>query len=499
MSPPAPAVAEREVRMRWGPKQYAALTDTTHALNVEGSLRSGKTTMALWKELSALVDHPGLFTILSRWTEDATHALLKPLWRAVLRNAGVSAVWNGEEHYDELPNGSRAYIRGLKAQDAHTRYGKFRGLTLSRAYVDQAEEMPHDVYLELKARLSQKGYPHQITITPQAVEVTHWIAHEFPESNAIPDRRYLWLSVYDNAPNLDADTIRHLEATYPLGHPKRKTLVDGRRGLNVIGVPVYKGMFNRALHERPLAWNPALPLYEAYDFGKHHPCWLAAQFPIGGGIVLLGGVLGMDLFLEDFLPLVQGYRAAWFPKLIDLRTCCDPAGTHAHSHGTRENALSVLRAAYAEGHLIEYRENSNAPDVRGAMVERLAGQMRRRTPWGEAFGIDGTKDHDEQMTRWWRVGAGGPVPWAFLADGCEAGYVWDEHYVSVGSKQVRKPKKDGWYEHGQNCLEYLELNFGGGQATAAEEDARDRARRAAEEAARQRGPQSPEVGTGWMG
>ena len=32
--------------------------------------------------------------------------------------------------------------------------------------------------------------------------------------------------------------------------------------------------------------------------------------------------------------------------------------------------------------------------------------------------------------------------------------------MSVGSKQVRKPKKDGWFEHGQNCHEYRELNFG---------------------------------------
>ncbi len=48
----------------------------------------------------------------------------------------------------------------------------------------------------------------------------------------------------------------------------------------------------------------------------------------------------------------------------------------------------------------------------------------------------------------------------FLADGFEAGYVWDEHLVSVNNKPVRKPKKDGWYEHGMNCAEYLELNFG---------------------------------------
>jgi len=78
--------------------------------------------------------------------------------------------------------------------------------------------------------------------------------------------------------------------------------------------------------------------------------------------------------------------------------------------------------------------------------------MRRRTPQGEAFVIS--------PDRWLRASSESIVPWKFLADGFEAGYVWDEHFVSVGSKQVRKPKKDGWFEHGQNCHKYLELNFG---------------------------------------
>jgi hypothetical protein len=37
--------------------------------------------------------------------------------------------------------------------------------------------------------------------------------------------------------------------------------------------------------------------------------------------------------------------------------------------------------------------------------------------------------------------------------------------VSVGNKQIRKPKKDGWFEHGMNCTEYLELTFGADKPT----------------------------------
>lgn len=89
------------------------------------------------------------------------------------------------------------------------------------------------------------------------------------------------------------------------------------------------------------------------------------------------------------------------------------------------------------------------------MVERMAGAMRKRTAdRGEAFLVNSDPD------KWLTISEKSTVCDRFLADGFEAGYVWDEHMVSVGNKQVRKPKKDGWYEHGQNCAEYLELNFG---------------------------------------
>lgn len=445
-------LTERTVTMRWRGKQWTALQDDTHALNVEGSLRSGKTTIALWKELNALVAHPGIHTILARWTEDATQSILKPIWRAMLQQAGIRARWNPLEHYDELGTGSRAYIRGLKAQDAQTRYGKFRGLTLARAYIDQAEEVPQDVYLELKARLSQAHYPHQIVITPQAVDERHWIAKEFPEDNGIPHRKYIPLSVYDNQHNLDAATLRNLEETYPLGHPKRRTLIEGRRGMNIIGEPVYGGAFNRRIHERALPFNPALPLEEALDFGKHHPCWVARQVDPFGAVLMLGGVQGEDLFLDDFMQVVARYRREWFGEVKTLKTCCDPAGSHQSSQGLRQTGVDILRTHYPPGHRIAFVDNSNAPDVRLAMIEELARAMRRRTSTGEAFGVDDT--------RWLVVSSRrGVLPEKFYSDGLEVGYVWSPLTVSVNNKPMRQPIKDGWFEHGQNCAEYLQLNF----------------------------------------
>lgn len=48
----------------------------------------------------------------------------------------------------------------------------------------------------------------------------------------------------------------------------------------------------------------------------------------------------------------------------------------------RQNAVGIPRA-----HQLNPRRepNSNAPDMRLAMIERMAGQMRQRTPEGERF------------------------------------------------------------------------------------------------------------------
>lgn len=442
------------VEMIWRGKQSEALLDTTRYLDVEGALRASKTTICLWKELNACLETPGIHTLLSRWTDDATHGILKPIWRAILQKAGVTPQWHAREEYDELPGGSRAYIRGLKASEDTNRYGKFRGLTLARFYVDQAEELPHDVYQELKGRLSQVGYTQQGVISPNPPSEDHWIAREFPESNHLRDHKYIRLSIYDNAHNLDPETIASLEREFPAGHAKHGPTLLGTRGLNVTGQAVYGGAFRRQLHVRATTLNPQLPLLEVLDFGKHHPCVLWSQFDPWGGWTWLGGVMGQDLGLGDFVRVVQSYRQQWFPTPLELLWACDPAGTHANSHGT-ETAISVLQSA---GIYPRWAEDSNQPAIRRGCIERTAEHLRRRTAVGEAFAVDDT--------RWLVISATQVRPLPFAAQALEAGYVWDERTrTTAGGKSIVVPLKDGWYEHVMNCAEYSMRNFGQAQQT----------------------------------
>jgi len=478
-------------RMKWRGPVAAFMEDQTRLIDLEGAFRSGKTTACLWKVARACQQYVGMHWLLCRYSDQDTRSILKPLWREVLAAAGIPYRWNSHERCDELPGGSRAYIFGLKAVDKAARYAKFRGLTLGGIYNDQTEEVPHDVFLELAGRLSQVGYPQQMILSPNPADENHWLSKlEFPADNRYADRKYYSLSVYDNAHNLQLDTIRGLERLYPPGHAKHRSAILGLRGLNVIGTPVYAGYFQRQLHVRACPYNPHLPLYEAIDFGKHHPCIVWCQFPATGGINFLAGLLGQDLFLEDFAPLAQQYRQLWFPSILALHTCCDPAGTHNNSQGVRSNGLQVLKA---HGFHPVWKVNSNAPDVRLAMIERLGSHMRRRTQVGEAFGIEADQG------KWLRLSAQGVDPWQFLADGFEAGYVWSEHMVSVGSKQLRQAFKDGWYEHGQNCAEYLELNYGANQPTAEERAAEARREEQRQKDRAQARGFGPSGSDSWMG
>lgn len=460
------AVEEAEadvIRIRFEGPLARFMKDRTRFIDLEGALNCGKTTACLTKEFLAAWENPGIRSYIGRFSDGDNSAKLIPAWEQVVDQFGVALKWNAEELCYLFPNGpnpelpyaggSKVYSFGLKSPDARSRYAKLRGLGVSRIYIDQAEELPPDFFGELVQRLRQSGYAHQMTLSPNPLDENSWLADAFPEDDSKPNRVYYSISLFDNAHNLPPDKVDDALSTYPVTHAKHRSAVLGKRGLNVIGKPVYGGAFLRANHVRPVTFNPHLPLEEGIDFGKHHPCILFRQQTPYGGLVYLGGIMGQSVYLEDFLPIAKMYRGLWFPDALEIKTCCDPAGSHNNSQGVKSNGVGVLKAHEFNP---VWKDGANRPSVRFAMIERHAGLMRKRTPMGEAYAVNSDK------TKWLRVTGDGrpPAQWSFLADGDEAGYVWDEHLVSEGSKQYRKAKKDGWYEHGQNAKEYLELNFG---------------------------------------
>jgi PBSX family phage terminase large subunit len=457
-----------EVHVYWTGRISEFMHDDTPEIDLEGALSCGKTTACLTKVWRSLRKYPGIHWWIGRFGDGDTQTKIRPAFEAICQQRGGVPTWDAKELAYHFPNQSKCYCYGLKSPDAMSRYSKIRGMGVAGIYLDQTEELPEDFSLELRARLRQPGFPHQLIFSPNPPNVTHWLAQQFPTDNRIPGRKYYAISVHDNAHNLPIELVDSLLRAYPPEHAKHRSVILGQRGVNVSGVPVYKGHFVRQAHIGTVRYDPQAPLLLAIDFGKHHPCAVVCQQPYSGGLHVLGGILGQDVFLDDFLPIVKQQLVQWFPTIAGVQVCCDPAGSHQNSQGTRFNGVDILRRF---GYEPSWRMNANAPDVRAGTIEAIAAHMRRRTAQGaEAFMVEADPD------RWIRVSLDGPVVEPFLVDALEAGYVWDEHMVSVGNKQIRKPKKDGWFEHGMNCLEYLELTYGADKQTKEQEEAEKKRR-----------------------
>src|SRR5262245_17652280 len=116
--------------MKWGPKQSKGLKSTSLFLDIEGAIRAGKTTVAVWKIIMYCWLCPGIHCMIARWTGDALDAQLKPrFWELCppeLLKDGKA--WHADEEYVEFANGSRCYIRALKSSDEGSRYAKTAGL-----------------------------------------------------------------------------------------------------------------------------------------------------------------------------------------------------------------------------------------------------------------------------------------------------------------------------------------------------------------------------------
>lgn len=436
--------------------------DTNPEVDAEGGRNSGKTTVCLDKVIQSCLDYPGIEWLICRYSGEETKTKLRPAFLTVCcqeteKRAAVYPEWNGEESCYRFPEQqgkvSKVFAYGLKTQDKNAHFAKIRGLGVACVYVDQTEELPEEISTELRAVMRQPGFPHQLLYSPNPPGEDHFLADEFPEDNHLPGRHYYRVSLYDNAHNLPEQTIIGLEQAYPKTHAKHKSLILGQRGVNVIGTPVYEDAFLRETHVGVATYDPDSTLLEAIDAGKHHPVWIAAQRSTTGGLIVLAGLMGKRLFLEDFLPIVDRYRAEWFddPLAHDRKVlvCCDPPPAD-ETQALRFTNVQILRAA---GFKPRYADNANAPDVREAVIQNLAGRMKRRSGIGPAFLVNTDPTH-------WLMASHTVVKQSkFFVDGLEGAYVWDEHFVSVGNKKVRQPKVDQWVEGAQRCLENLELNF----------------------------------------
>jgi hypothetical protein len=440
------------------------IEDETHSeIDLEGARFSGKTWACCEKVRRSCLKYPGIEWHIGRYAGEETKTKVKPEFERICRLQGTDLEWDNNAQAFLFPEvdgkRSRVYAYGLKAQSIEAVVSKVRGMGVACVWNDQTEELPQAVSEELRFATRQPGYPHQLIFSPNPPSEDSYIADQFPEectpqnpNRPFAHRRYMHVSLYDNAHNLPPNKIGELEALYPTTHAKYKSLVLGLRGPNVTGIPIYGktssqiGLFDRAVHQGPLQHNKHTLFLQAVQAGQHHPVWLAAQLSNAGGIELLGGVMGKRMFLEDFLPIAHRYKLEWFdPREDNERLCADPPPS-VNNASNRFTDLDILRNM---GLKPRSKANANAPDVREATIQNIASLMRR---------YGGVKINSDPA-RWLTVTPDVTKQSKSMIDSLEGSYVWDEHFVSVANRRVRQPKFDQWIEGWMRGLENLVLNF----------------------------------------
>lgn len=439
---------------------------------IEGSLNCAKSTVFLDKEIDALLKWPGIPILLFRWAQDAVDTKLKPAFEEILAIRGLTAEWQAKEKRFVFPNGSMAYMFGLKAVSLVEQFNKIRGLGVSRIAGDQVEEVAPQVAAELRGRLRPNltattlgaKFPFQLTFVSNSEDDDFWISKEFPIDNHIKGRTLYQLSVFDNK-HLPQESIESLLRQYPEDHPKHRTMILGRRGPNIYGVPVFEGLYRKDLHWREVPIRPDMPILESFEFGKHNPCYVFAQAMYAGGLAIHGGVLALGMVLEDFLPIVQQYREAWYPQGLAVKSCVSPQGEKSSQTGARYTGLNVLREK--AGIVARWIDNGNAADVRLGAIENLSTYLRRRNARGdESFAVN----NDE--SRFMIASRDGIRLSPFVHHAFEGGAVWDKHNVSVSNKELRQMSEDDKFANIIHAIENIELNFAAGRETRAASDSK---------------------------
>lgn len=448
--------------------------------DVEGAPRSAKSwgvARWIWK---LAYKWPGIHIFYCRYKDDDLKTL-REVWHKVSAHfpTYLHATWNSKEESWDFPNGtyrgdlysgSRVYLSSLRVAEAVTAdavHGKYKGKTLAVIVCEEAQEIPKINYDGLKERLSQqaddfgvvRNYPLKIVLVHNSVNTDHWIAKEFPlgpdGACSKPGHAHIRADLYSNARNLGPAVIAGYESDYPPGHPLRRVVIEGKRGLTRAGRAVYEYEFKRPVHVSETArFMASYPLLEGWDFGRQKPAVVWAQYITHkASFRILGAVKGSELYLETFAPRVLAIRRRLFPHATQIRSWCDPTGATGN-HGMRYTAVALLNELGVPARPAKDPNSSrdgNDLEVRDKAIQTIAGYMLRQD-------LDGLPAFLVAPVCIELVRSGEAVieqDSDILVTAFEAGYVWSDKAASDDKPNIGKPLKGTPYDDLMNALEYI--------------------------------------------
>jgi len=419
-----------------------ATTNSVAYVGVVGASRSSKSVLLINELIDHCLRHPGYAALLSRWTDEATQSILRPLFYEIANNHYNPAIlgeWIAKEERQFFVNGSSVCIKGLKSGDDTNRYAKFDGLSLSGVYISQAEELPRDVFERLKTRLSASGSSRLFFFELNPVMKNHYIFKEFEEHNGYHpplDHRFFHASVYDNAENLPEGYIEGLERAYPPGHPLRHRLIEGKWGMETAGDPIIgPNLFNPDLHIKEVEFDPQWPLLLSYDPGFRHPALTWAQLDGDQQLRILDAMVGTDVDADTFFFNAFSRQNEITGRVKEVRACADKASEQRRGSSTRTE-WDIFR-----DHLRPWGVHPVTGIVASKqyLIQKLAGRFTRLVRGKPAIIFHPRCE--------------------YLIEAMMGGWVWRQ---PTELRPTAQTPVDNYYAHGADTLTYLEMHFGPG-------------------------------------
>lgn len=414
-------------------------------IDVEGSPRSAKSWGVgfwIWK---LVYKYPGIQIFYCRYKDDDL-VTLRDVWGkvSVYFPSYLQPAWNSSDQSWDYPNGSRVLLSSLRVSEASTAaaiHGKYKGKTIAVVIVEEAQEVPWANYLGLKERLSQSktpagedfDYPLKIVLVHNAVDEDHWIAkEEFPlagdgDTCSKPDHHHIRADLYSNRQNLGPKVMEGYERDYPEGHPLRRTVIEGKRGVTLLGDPVYRQSFKRPFHvaKTAIVREAYYPLLEGWDFGQQKPAVVWAQYIRHlAALRILAAVKGSEVFLELFAPKVLEIRRRLFgaDDQMEIRSWCDPTGATGNGglQFTPVTLLHDLGVMARPARSTQGSADGNDAEVRDIAIQTIGGYMHRTAVDGsQAFQVSPQCIELSYVDGVWQQKESNLLVTAF-----EVGYIW---------------------------------------------------------------------------
>jgi len=237
-------------------RQIDSYYESEARINIwEGSVRSGKTYISLWRFIKYVQNGPqGEYLIISRTYDTFKRNLLPTICEIVDAN---QKWFSGKRELHLF--GKIVHVVGCSDERAES---KIRGLTSSGAYVDEITIIPYSVWQMLISRCLMGGAKIFGTTNPDSP--FHWLKKEFLENN--PDVKS-WQFTLDDNPELTNEEREYLKRQYKGIWYQRYI-----EGLWVQAEGAIYDSFDDRLHVLDYPLSRAEHYIVGVDYGTSNPC-----------------------------------------------------------------------------------------------------------------------------------------------------------------------------------------------------------------------------------